>query len=358
MVHKFIVRKRITTRTEKSTEKERGLLRLGSKGGGGGEEEDGPAKRIAEGQGRRGSRTGVGEGEAAEVEGRRGVGFGVHPLVGGAGKIVRAVHLGLQAQIPETLPFPFPRPYPLFSFPSHLSTIKAVAVAGSAAVSGGNDDTIKIYDLSSSAEIGSLHHSSSITSLSFFSPPSLSSFPRNLLAADAEGSLSIYDADPFVHLKTLKVHKKAVNSLTVHPSGKLALTVGHDDCLAMVNLGGILFTGGEDRNITAWDTASGKVAYSIEDAHAARVKGIVVLSKNNGGSEEEDPYIVASASSDGVIRVWDVRMANKGKPTPLAEANTKSRLTCLAGSSIKSLKRPRLEMLNADESRGAAAVVS
>lgn len=125
---------------------------------------------------------------------------------------------------------------PLFSFPSHLSTIKTVAVAGSAAVSGGNDDSIKIYDLSSSAEIGSFHHSSSITSLSFFSPPYLSSFPRNLLAADAEGSLSIYDADPFVHLKTVKVHKKAVNSLSVHPSGKLALTVGHDDCLALVNL--------------------------------------------------------------------------------------------------------------------------
>lgn len=125
---------------------------------------------------------------------------------------------------------------PLFSFPSHLSTIKTVAVSGTAAVSGGNDDTIKIYDLSTSAEIGSLHHSSSITSLSFFSPPSLASFPRNLLAADAEGSLSIYDADPFVHLKTVKVHKKAVNSLSVHPSGKLALTVGHDECLAMVNL--------------------------------------------------------------------------------------------------------------------------
>lgn len=98
---------------------------------------------------------------------------------------------------------------------------------------------------------------------------------------------------------------------------------------------GILFTGGEDRNITAWDTASGKVAYSIEDAHAARVKGIVVLSKNSDDSGEEDPYMVASASSDGVIRVWDVRMANKEKPSPLAEANTKSRLTCLAGSSIK-----------------------
>ncbi|KAL7089406.1 hypothetical protein ACP275_13G185700 [Erythranthe tilingii] len=307
---------------------------------------------------------------------------------------------------------------PLFSFPSHLSTIKTVAVAGSVAVSGGNDDTIKIYDLSSSAEIGSLYHTSSITSLALYSPPALSSFPRNLIAADAEGSLSIYDADPFVLLKSVKIHKKSVNSISVHPSGKLALTVGHDDCLAMVNLirgrrsfycklskeasivqfdgtgerffmvvdekigvhesedaklifeldnkkrilcaapgnNGILFTGGEDKNLTAWDTVSGKVAYTIEDAHPARLKGIVVLSKNSDNSGE-DPYLVASASSDGVIRVWDVRMAGKGKTNPLAEANTKSRLTCLAGSSIKSLKRPRLETLNADEDSDAAAAL-
>lgn len=96
-----------------------------------------------------------------------------------------------------------------------------------------------------------------------------------------------------------------------------------------------MFTGGEDRNITAWDTNSGKVAYSIGDAHAARIKGIAVLSK----SGETDT--VASASSDGVIRVWDVRMAaDNGNPSPLSEAKTKSRITCLAGSSFRSAKRP------------------
>lgn len=98
---------------------------------------------------------------------------------------------------------------------------------------------------------------------------------------------------------------------------------------------GILFTGGEDRNITAWDTNSGKVAYSIEDAHSTRIKGLVVLSKSDGLTAEEDPYLVASASSDGVIHVWDVRMANKEKSDPLTEVKTKSRLTCLAGSSFR-----------------------
>lgn len=98
---------------------------------------------------------------------------------------------------------------------------------------------------------------------------------------------------------------------------------------------GILFTAGEDKNITGWDTKSEKVAYSIEDAHSTRIKGLVLLSKSDGAMGEEDPYLVASASSDGVIRVWDVRMANKEKSVPLTEVKTKSRLTCLAGSSFR-----------------------
>ena len=125
---------------------------------------------------------------------------------------------------------------PLFSYPSHLSPVKCVAVAGPIAASGGADDSVKVYDLSSCSEIGSLtDHSGAITSVSFFSHSSLS-FPLNLLSASDDGAVCIYDADSFVHLKTIAAHKKGVNDLSIHPSGKLALTVGRDSCLAMLNL--------------------------------------------------------------------------------------------------------------------------
>lgn len=77
------------------------------------------------------------------------------------------------------------------------------------------------------------------------------------------------------------------------------------------------------------------MAYSIGDVHSPRVKGIVVLSKSCGDAEEEDPCIVSLPLSDGVVCTWYVQMVKEEKTSPLAEAHTRSRLTCLAGSSIK-----------------------
>lgn len=96
---------------------------------------------------------------------------------------------------------------------------------------------------------------------------------------------------------------------------------------------GLLYTGGEDRNITAWDIKSGKVAYCFEEAHPTRVKGLVVLKDSDGSAGDDEPYLVASASSDGIIRIWDIRGATKEKP--LTEYKTQSRLTCLAGTSLR-----------------------
>ncbi|THU74894.1 hypothetical protein C4D60_Mb04t38220 [Musa balbisiana] len=293
---------------------------------------------------------------------------------------------------PETLTLK-----PLFSYPSHIGPIKAVATAGTVAASGGSDDAIKLYDLAAAAEVGTLlDHSGAVTALAFYAPASSpGGLPRNLLSASDDGAVCIYDADPFVHLKTVPTHRKGIADLAVHPTGRAALTVGRDACLALINLvrgrrsfscrldreasivrygcgdggrfymvaderitvhdsedarliqemdgqkrvlcvapseNGVLFTGGEDRSITAWDTTSGKVAYSIEDAHSTRVKGLVIFKNGNDVESSEASNFIVSASSDGVLRVWDARMTAKEKPNPLAETNTKSRLTCLAGS--------------------------
>ncbi|KAH9621136.1 hypothetical protein KSS87_014519 [Heliosperma pusillum] len=291
---------------------------------------------------------------------------------------------------------------PQFSYAAHLSPIKSIAVSSTVAASSAGDDTVKLYDLTTSTELGSaLLHSSSATSLAFYTP---SSFPTALLAGSTTGDLAIFDVDPFVLLKSVRVHNKPVNGVAVHPSGRVALTVARDGRLGMVNLvrgkrsyfgrlekemdvvsyfcggdkfymcggdtltvhesedamlvakfntnfakrilcaapaqNGLIVTGGEDCGITAWDYVAGEVAYNIKDAHKTRVKGVVVLSRNDKSDADGTPFLVASASSDGVIRVWDVRAISEGKSVPLSEANTKSRLTCLAGSSIKSLKAP------------------
>ncbi|CAJ1958021.1 unnamed protein product, partial [Sphenostylis stenocarpa] len=106
----------------------------------------------------------------------------------------------------------------------------SLTVAVSVVASGGEDDTIHLYDLSAASSLGSLHHHSvTVTALSFYTPPNLP-FPRNLISADAAGSVSIVDADGFVHRNV------AINDLALHPSGERALTVARDNCLAVVNL--------------------------------------------------------------------------------------------------------------------------
>ncbi|BAT97413.1 hypothetical protein VIGAN_09085300 [Vigna angularis var. angularis] len=92
---------------------------------------------------------------------------------------------------------------------------------GSIVAFGGEDDTIHLYDLSVASSLGSLHqHSTFVTVLSFYALPNLH-FPRNLISADDAGSLTIFDANGFVHLTTLSVHCNAgINDLALHLSGE------------------------------------------------------------------------------------------------------------------------------------------
>ncbi|KAJ7623718.1 WD40-repeat-containing domain protein, partial [Roridomyces roridus] len=122
---------------------------------------------------------------------------------------------------------------PVFIFPAHVSCIKAVAASphgGKWLATGSADEIVKVWDLRRRKEIGGLmHHEGSITQLHF---PSRS----HLLSASEDGTLCLFRARDWSVLRALRGHKGRVNCVAVHPSGKLALSVGKDRTLRMWDL--------------------------------------------------------------------------------------------------------------------------
>ncbi|CAK5267221.1 unnamed protein product [Mycena citricolor] len=293
---------------------------------------------------------------------------------------------------------------PIFIFPAHVSCIKVVAASphgGKWLATGSADEIIKVWDLRRRKEIGGLmHHEGSITHLTF---PSRS----HLLSASEDGTLCLFRARDWSVLRTLRGHKARVNSVAVHPSGKVALSVGKDRALRMWDLmrgkgvastklgkegevvqwstdgtlfvvqsaaildiyttdmilihtithpsrihdvkfcrrvegeGDILLVGAEDKKLTIYDVSSDpekppqKVTALV--GHANRVKTFQTLSVAlPSSSPRKSTTIVATASSDGNIHVYDLAAlpSAEGKSvaemSPVARYDTKgTRLTCV-----------------------------
>ncbi|KAF9779283.1 WD40 repeat-like protein [Thelephora terrestris] len=122
---------------------------------------------------------------------------------------------------------------PTFIFPAHVSCVKAVAgspMGGKWLATGSVDEIVKVWDLRRKKEVGGLmQHEGSITELHF---PSRS----HLISASEDGTIAIFHARDWVVLRVLKGHKGRINSVGIHPSGKVALSVGVDKTLRMWDL--------------------------------------------------------------------------------------------------------------------------
>ncbi|KAF8722670.1 hypothetical protein AX14_009685 [Amanita brunnescens Koide BX004] len=148
---------------------------------------------------------------------------------------------------------------PIFAFPAHVSCIKAVAASpdgGKWLATGSADEIIKVWDLRRRKEVGGLmHHQGSITHLLF---PSRS----HLLSASEDGTLCLFHARDWTVLRAMKGHKARINAVAVHPSGKVALSVGQDRTLRMWDLmrgKGVASTKiGKEGEIVRWSTDGSK----------------------------------------------------------------------------------------------------
>mmetsp|Transcript_32352 Transcript_32352/g.58780 ORF Transcript_32352/g.58780 Transcript_32352/m.58780 type:complete len:426 (-) Transcript_32352:90-1367(-) len=352
-----------------------------------------------------------------------------------------------------------------YTFAAHKNAVKCVASAGSLLASGGNDDLIHLYDLKSESDLGVLMNpgDGAIPCLDFFLPANRT-YPTHLLSGSSDGGISIWHSGGggWDHQKLLKGHRAAVNSISIHPTGKLALSTSKDNHLRMWNLikgrgtyttridrepetvcfnpsgaaytllagqhvsvhnvvnGGsltasielpkkalslahvsddLLLLGLEDGSLRLWDVrAQGGTGLRVfEGAHGNRIRGLSLLRSGAaaaaaagldkgelGGGGVLGTF--ASASSDGVVRVWDGRMiqwrgsggdggangasniapstATSTPPTGcLSSYNTRARITCLTvvappPASLAKSKAAKKKARQAAEVRAAAALAA
>lgn len=207
---------------------------------------------------------------------------------------------------------------PIFIFPAHVACVRAVAASpqgGKWLATGSTDEIIKVWDLRRRKEVGGLvQHQGSITHLSF---PSRS----HLLSASEDGTLALFSSRDWALLRTLKGHKGRVNDVAMHPSGKLALSVGKDRTLRMWDMmrgkGSASTKLGKEGELVRW-SVSGKFfvvqAGSTIDifqtdmtlvdtlSHASRIHDV----KFWASADKPERELLLVAAEDRLVTVYEI----------------------------------------------------
>lgn len=74
--------------------------------------------------------------------------------------------------------------------------------------------------------------------------------------------------------------------------------------------------GCEDGSLRLWDTRCSRPVVEISRAHNSRIKGVAAAGasapgarQGGDGDDAAGQIVAATASSDGFVRLWDMRMA-------------------------------------------------
>ena len=271
---------------------------------------------------------------------------------------------------------------PRFAYEAHIGTVTAVAAAGKHLATGSVDELIKVYNMRRRVEVGTLgHHSGTVTCLEFYKTV-------NMLSGSEDGTIAVWDTRTWDCLKVLRGHAGAVREVSIHPTGRIALSVCADRTLHTWNLltgrvafvlrlkapgshvmwlgdggsyivaagrtltlystdngkavreiavpaailsiaatadGATVVVGAADETVRCYDAGTGELGFCIHKAHPTRVKHVAVAGQGR----------LVTASSDGAVRVWqlpaDLRSGSlQGPDGCVSSARAGGRLTCLA----------------------------
>lgn len=298
-----------------------------------------------------------------------------------------------------------------FAVRAHSGSVRCLTANqdGSLALSAGHDEVINLFGL---LKRKLLQTSEAAINCATFVETSY------LICGSEDSNIYIYlcKASSMTLVKTLKGHKGAVTSLSVHPTGKLLLSLSQDNTMRTWNLikgrcayvtniqmqahlvswsktgnefviaanneiylynndsGNLMnrikldkrinsiefiaetgvFVVAKDSGTLDWFSLEGASLLMSTDAHETRIKSVRYLglrsnegiALDSGGDEDVDdedartreekrPYLIATMSSDGVLKVWSVAKPGLTKPQQLASESTGARLTCMTSALIK-----------------------
>ena len=150
-----------------------------------------------------------------------------------------------------------------YGFHCSRGSIKCICISpnGRYLVCGSSNEKIHIYDMKTMKSIGDLtKHTGAITCLEFVDN-------MFLISGSEDNTICIWRVHDWQCLHILGGHKEAVNDISIHPSGKVALSVGKDTTLRMWNLitGKCAFTRSlkdVPTNI-CWNTIDGGLHYLV-----------------------------------------------------------------------------------------------
>lgn len=205
----------------------------------------------------------------------------------------------------------------LLTLEGHTGAVQSVALSPdcSRAVSGSNDDTLKVWDLKSGKCLQTLEgHTMMVCSVA------LSPDCSRAVSGSWDYTIKVWDLESGKCIQTLKEHKSFVNSVVLGPdgnrmvsgsldntikvwdlkSGNCLLTLeGHTGSVRSVALspdGGRVVSGSGDKTVKVWDLVSGKCLHTFE-GHTGEVSSIAI---------SPDGSRAVSGSWDNTLKVWDL----------------------------------------------------
>jgi protein MAK11 len=124
-----------------------------------------------------------------------------------------------------------------FAFRAHESCIRSMDLLGKIACTAASDESIQIYDLQKKKVLDKMSgvHEDEVTALAFTEDADHELF---LISGDLKGRLFVWAMKDRQVIHELKGHKQssAVTSISVHPSGRVALSTAKDNSVRLWDL--------------------------------------------------------------------------------------------------------------------------